>query len=55
MIDVFDRLQMAVDAGRELSVVWLCDSRNPRSAELGEEFREDYALSFTITAASFVE
>lgn len=55
MIDVFDRLQMAFEAGRELSVVWLYDSRNPRSAELGEEFREDYTFSFAITAAPFVE
>jgi hypothetical protein len=55
MIDVFDRLQMAFDDGRDLAVVWLYDSRNPRSAELGEEFREDYTFSFTITAAPFVE
>ena len=55
MIDVFDRLQQAFESGRELSVIWFYDSRNPRSAELGEEFREDYTFSFSITAAPFVE
>jgi hypothetical protein len=55
MIDVFDRLQIAFDSGRELSVVWLYDNRNPRSAELGEESSKDYKLSFTITKAPFVE
>lgn len=50
MIDIFDRLQNAADAGRELSVNWLYDSRNPRSAELGEEFKEDYDFDFVISA-----
>ena len=48
MIDIFDRLQAAHDAGRPLSVRWLYDSRNPRSAEMGEEFKEDYSFEFTI-------
>ena len=48
MIDIFDRLQAAHDDGRELSVSWLYDSRNPRSAEMGEEFKEDYSFAFTI-------
>ena len=48
MIDIFDRLQAAHDDGRELSVIWLYDSRNPRSAEMGEEFKEDYSFAFTI-------
>ena len=55
MIDIFDRLQVASDAGRELSVHWLYDSRNPRSAELGEEFKEDYSFMFTIQAAPLAE
>ena len=55
MIDIFDRLQMAFEAGRQLGVTWLFDSRNPRSAELGEEFKEDYTFDFAITAAPFVE
>ena len=48
MIDIFDRLQAAHEDGRELSVSWLYDSRNPRSAEMGEEFKEDYSFAFTI-------
>ncbi len=48
MIDIFDRLQAAHDAGRSLSVNWLYDSRNPRSAEMGEEFKEDYTFDFAI-------
>lgn len=50
MIDIFDRLQAAHDDGRLLSVEWLYDSRNPRSAEMGEEFKEDYSFAFTISA-----
>ena len=48
MIDIFDRLQIAHEAGRCLSVNWLYDSRNPRSAEMGEEFKEDYTFEFAI-------
>jgi len=48
MIDIFDRLQAAHDEGRPLSVNWLYDSRNPRSAEMGEEFKEDYTFDFSI-------
>ena len=48
MIDIFDRLQSAHDDGRALSVLWLYDTRNPRSAELGEEFKEDYTFGFEI-------
>ena len=48
MIDIFDRLQSAHDKGRALSVLWLYDTRNPRSAELGEEFKEDYSFGFEI-------
>lgn len=52
MIDIFDRLQAAHDAGRSLSVNWLYDSRNPRSAEMGEEFKEDYTFDFAIAVLS---
>ncbi|MFM7652702.1 MAG: biofilm regulation phosphoprotein SiaC [Vulcanococcus sp.] len=52
MIDIFDRLQAAYDAGRSLSVNWLYDSRNPRSAEMGEEFKEDYTFDFAIAVLS---
>ncbi len=50
MIDIFDLLQEAFDDGRVLEVRWLYDSRNPRSAELGEEFKEDYTFPFEILA-----
>lgn len=48
MIDIFDLLQESFDDGRELEVRWMYDSRNPRSAELGEEFKEDYTFPFAI-------
>jgi hypothetical protein len=50
MIDIFDRLERAAHDGRDISVLWLYDSRNPRSAELGEEFKEDYTFDFEILA-----
>ena len=50
MIDIFDRLQNAADQGKEIAVSWFYDSRNPRSAELGEEFKEDYSFDFSIEA-----
>ncbi|MEX0589114.1 MAG: biofilm regulation phosphoprotein SiaC [Cyanobium sp.] len=50
MIDIFDRLQSASDDGKIIEVCWFYDSRNPRSAELGEEFKEDYTFNFEIAA-----
>ena len=50
MIDLFDRLQLAVDQGGRVHVQWIYDSRNPRSAEVGEEFKEDYTFPFEICA-----
>lgn len=50
MIELFDQLQAAADAGREVVVNWHFDPRNPRAAELGEEFREDYSFPFAILA-----
>jgi SiaC family regulatory phosphoprotein len=52
MIDIFDRLQEAHDSGISSSVVWFYDARNPRSAEMGEEFREDYTFDFVICKQS---
>jgi hypothetical protein len=52
MIDIFDRLQSAADDGRSITVCWFYDSRNPRSAELGEEFKEDYTFDFEIAAVT---
>lgn len=48
MIELFDQLQAAADDGREVAVNWHFDPRNPRAAELGEEFREDYSFPFAI-------
>ncbi len=50
MIELFDQLQCAADVGREVLVNWYFDPRNPRAAELGEEFREDYTFPFAILA-----
>lgn len=50
MIEVFDQLQAAAEGGREVVVNWYDDPRNPRAAELGEEFREDYTFPFSILA-----
>jgi hypothetical protein len=50
MIELFDRLEAASQAGRSVAVRWRYDTRNPRAAELGEELREDYAFPFAILA-----
>lgn len=51
MIDIFDLLQSASESDSDVSVQWLYDSRNPRAAELGEEFKEDYTFPFLIQPA----
>ena len=50
MIDIFDLLQDASAEGKNVHVLWLYDSRNPRASELGEEFKEDYTFPFDIVA-----
>ena len=50
MIDIFDLLQDANTEGKNVSVRWLYDNRNPRASELGEEFKEDYTFPFDIVA-----
>ena len=50
MIDIFDLLQEASYGGKQVSVAWLYDNRNPRASELGEEFKEDYSFPFDIRA-----
>lgn len=50
MMDIFDMLNEAHQAGREVSVRWLYDARNERVAELAEEFREDCEFPFVISA-----
>ena len=51
IIDVFELLEAANSQGRQVLVHWLYDPRNPRAAELGEEFKEDYSFPFEILAA----
>ena len=48
MIEIFDLLQDASAQGKDVSVRWMYDSRNPRASELGEEFKEDYTFPFDI-------
>lgn len=48
IIDVFELLEAAAADGKEVLVQWLYDPRNPRAAELGEEFKEDYSFPFAI-------
>jgi hypothetical protein len=50
MMDIFDMLNEAHQGGREVSVRWLYDARNERVADLAEEFREDCAFPFVISA-----
>ncbi len=48
MIDIFDMLEAAHTDNKEVLVQWMYDDRNPRSAELGAEFKEDYTFPFLI-------
>jgi hypothetical protein len=48
MIDIFDMLEVAHGSNKEVLVQWMFDDRNPRSAELGAEFKEDYTFPFLI-------
>lgn len=48
IIDVFELLEAAATDGKEVLVHWLYDPRNPRAAEMGEEFKEDYSFPFAI-------
>lgn len=50
MMDIFDLLEDAHQAGREVGVVWRYDPRNERIAELAEEFKEDCTYPFEILA-----
>ncbi|WP_412030902.1 biofilm regulation phosphoprotein SiaC [Halomonas sp. ML-15] len=49
MMDIFDLLEEAFDAGKAVSVNWQYDVRNERIAELADEFREDCSYPFAIT------
>ncbi len=52
MIDIFDLLEAAHTAGKQVLVQWMFDDRNPRSAELGSEFKEDYSFPFLILSSN---
>ena len=52
MIDIFDLLQTAFENGKEVLVQWMFDERNPRSSELGSEFKEDYTFPFLILSTN---
>ena len=44
MFDIIDMLQSAFENNKAVLVQWMFDDRNPRSAELGSEFKEDYTF-----------
>lgn len=46
MLDLFDMLEDAFQAGRAVTVLWKYDSRNPRALETAEEFSEDVTFPF---------
>jgi len=48
MMDIFDILEGAHQAGEKVAVNWYFDSENSRVAELAEEFREDCSFPFQI-------
>ena len=48
MMDIFDEMQGAFDAGRDVRVEWLYAKENERVAELAGEFKEDYSFPFVI-------
>ncbi|TPE46871.1 DUF1987 domain-containing protein [Maribrevibacterium harenarium] len=48
MMDIFDMLEEAHTAGKDVTVNWRYDLENERVAELAEEFKEDCSFSFNI-------
>lgn len=48
MMDIFDELEEAHEAGRDVTVNWRYDLDNERVAELAEEFKEDCSFAFNI-------
>lgn len=50
MMDIFDMLEEAHRAKREVTVNWYYDEQNERVAELAEEFKEDCSFPFVITS-----
>ena len=52
MMDIFDLLEEAHAAGREVSVRWFYDLENERVADLAEEFKEDCTFPFGIVPSN---
>jgi len=50
MMDIFDILEEAHNAGGRVTVNWYYDEQNERVAELAEEFKEDCSFPFHITS-----
>lgn len=50
MMDIFDMLEEAHRAEREVAVNWYYDEQNERVAELAEEFKEDCSFPFVISS-----
>jgi hypothetical protein len=50
MMDIFDLLEAAHQAGQAVSVSWIYDQRNERVVELAEEFKEDCTFPFDVVS-----
>lgn len=50
MIDILDRLEAAHETGRRVQVEWYYDEDNDREIDAIEELKEDFTMSFTLTA-----
>ena len=48
LMDLFDDMEAAHQAGKAVSLAWHYDAENERVAELAEEFREDCSFPFSI-------
>ncbi|WP_462379528.1 biofilm regulation phosphoprotein SiaC [Pseudomonas sp. Marseille-QA0892] len=48
MMDIFDQLEAAHQAGQPVAVKWHYDKQNERVVELAEEFKEDCTFPFDI-------
>ncbi|MGI4813719.1 MAG: SiaC family regulatory phosphoprotein [Janthinobacterium lividum] len=52
LMDLFDIMEDAHLAGRNVSLVWRYEAGNPRALEAAEEFREDVSFPFSISMIS---
>lgn len=52
VMDIFDLLETAHHARRDVAVKWHYNPGNERVAEVAEEFKEDFSFPFDILAAS---